>query len=262
MRRSVAFCLAFSLASVLASPLVAQQGGLSHVTWVTVKAGMTAEFEDYVKKITAGAAKVNDPRPIAAYSLAMGGPQRTYAFARTFQKWAELDADLTIPQILAKAYGDVEGAKIFKMGSAAIESSETRVSRTVPELSRSGPSGGGAAAYVFVVRTEVEPSMARTYRKYMDKLKAAEDKHDPSPVIRRVSVLGDAQVWSSIRPFNKWAERDAVMNPGEAMNKAYGEEEAREITDMAAGCIRNRTTYVLAHRPDLSRTGTAPTTND
>jgi hypothetical protein len=30
---------------------------------------------------------------------------------------------------------------------------------------------------------------------------------------------------------------------------------------MAAGCIRNRTTYVLAHRPDLSRTGTAPTTN-
>ncbi len=262
MRRSIVFALGLALSAALAAPLLAQPGDFTHVTWVTVKPGMTAEFEDYVKKITAGAAKINDPRSIAAYSVAMGGPQRTYAFARTFKKWGELDADLTIPQMLAKAYGDVEGAKIYKVGSAAIESSETRVSRTVPELSRPAPSGSGTAAYVFVVRTEVEPSMARTYRKYMDKLKAAEDKHDPSPVIRRVSVLGDAQVWSSIRPFNKWAERDAAMIPGEAMSKAYGAEEAREITDMAAGCIRNRTTYVLAHRPDLSRAGTAPTTND
>jgi len=262
MRRSVVFVLALALAIALAAPLLAQEGEFTHVTWVTVKPGMTAEFEDYAKKISAGFAKVNDPRAISAYSLAMGGTGRTYAFARTFKKWGELDADLTIPQILAKAYGDVEGAKISKAGSSAIESSETRVSRTIPELSRSGPSGGGTAAYVFVVRTEVEPSMARTYRKYMDKLKAAEDKHDPSPVTRRVSVLGDAQVWSSIRFFNKWAERDALMSPGEAMNKAYGEAEAREIADMAAGCIRNRTIYVLAHRPDLSRPGTAPTTND
>jgi cellobiose-specific phosphotransferase system component IIB len=262
MRRSAVLVLGLVLSSAFAAPLLAQQGDFTHVTWVTVKPGMTAEFEDYVKKITAGAAKINDPRQITAYSVALGGPQRTYAFARTFKKWADLDADPTIPQILAKAYGDVEGAKISKLGSSAIESSETRVSRTIPELSRAAPSGGGTAAYVFVIRTEVEPSMARSYRKYLDKLKAAEDKHDPSPVSRRVSVLGDAQVWTTVRGFNKWAERDAAMLAGEAMNKAYGEEEARELTDRASGCIRNRTTYVLAHRPDLSRTGTAPTTND
>ena len=261
MRRSVVFVLGLALASVLAAPLTAQEGEFTHVTWVTVKPGMTAEFEDYVKKIVAGAPKANDPRAVTGYSVAMGGPQRTYAFARTFKKWGELDADLTIPQILAKAYGDVEGAKTYKAGSSAIESSETRVSRIIPELSRSGPSGGGPTAYVFVIRTEVEPSMGRTYRKYLDKIKAAEDKHDPSPVSRRVSVLGDAQVWSTVRAFNKWAERDAVMNPGEAMTKAYGEEEAREIADMGASCVRNRTTYVLARRPDLSRPGTAPTTN-
>ncbi len=258
MRRFVVFVLGLALAA----PLLAQDGEFTHVTWVTVKSGMTAEYEDYVKKILAGAAKINDPRAISAYSLAVGGPGRTYAFARTFKKWAELDDNLTNAQILAKAYGDVEGAKILKAGTSAVESSETRVSRTIPELTRAGPSGGGTPAYVFVVRTEVEPSMGRTYRKYMDKLKAAEDKHDPSPVTRRISVLGDAQVWSSIRFFNKWAERDALMSPGEAMTKAYGEAEAREIADTAASCIRNRTTYVLAHRPDLSRAGTAPTTND
>lgn len=258
MRRFVAFVLGLSLAA----PLFAQEGEFTHVTWVTVKPGMVAEFEDYVKKIIAGATKINDSRAISAYSVAMGGPQRTYAFATTFKKWAELDDDLTIPQILNKAYGDVEGAKIYKVGSTAVESSETRVSRTIPELSRPAPSGSAATAYVFVVRTEVEPSMARTYRKYLDKLKAAEDKHDPSPVSRRVSVFGDAQVWSSIRGFNKWAERDALMAPGEAMTKAYGEAEAREIADMAAGCIKHRVTYVLARRPDLSRTLTAPTTND
>ena len=162
MRRFVVLVFSLALAMALAAPLLAQEGEYRHVTWVTVKPGMVAEFEDYIKKITAGAAKVNDPRAITAYSVAMGGPQRTYAFGRTFKKWAELDSDLTIPQILAKAYGDVEGAKIYKMGSSAVESSETRVSRTVPELSRSGPSGGGPAAFNFVVRTEVEPSMART----------------------------------------------------------------------------------------------------
>jgi cellobiose-specific phosphotransferase system component IIB len=184
MRRSVVLVFGLALAGALAVPLLAQEGEFTHVTWVTVKPGMTAEYEDYVKKIAAGAAKVNDPRAVSAYNLAMGGPQRTYAFARTFRKWGELDDNLTIPQILAKAYGDVEGAKILKAGSSAIESSETRVSRTIPELSRSGPSGGATAAYVFVVRTEVDPSMGRTYRKYMDKLKAAEDKHDPFSVTR------------------------------------------------------------------------------
>lgn len=262
MRRSIVSVLSLALAIALAAPLFAQEGEYTHVTWLTVQPGMTAEFEDYIKKIIGGLAKVNDSRNISAYSVAMGGPGRTYAFARTFKKWGELDAEMTIPQVLAKAYGDVEAAKIYKIGSSAVESSETRVSRTIPELSRSGPSGGGTAAYAYVVRTEVEPSTGRTYRKYLDKVKAAEDKYDPSPVIRRVSVLGDAQVWSSVRLFNKWAERDAAMNPGEALNKAYGEAEAREITDMAAGCIRKRTTYVLAHRPDLSRTGTPSTTND
>jgi len=262
MKRSIVLILGLAIASALAAPLLAQEGEYSHVTWVTVKPGMTAEFEDYIKKITAGATKANDARAVTAYSVAMGGPQRTYAFARTFRKWAELDTDLTIPQILAKAYGEMEGAKISKMGSSAIESSETRVSRVIPALSRSAPSGGGQTAYVFVTRTEVQPSMARTYRKYLDKVKAAEDKHDPSPVSRRVSVLGDAQVWSTVRAFNKWAERDAVMNLADAMVKVYGEAEAREIADMAAGCIRNRTSYVLAYRPDLSRPGTAPTSND
>jgi len=262
MRRSVVFVLGLALASLLAAPLLAQEGEYTQATWVTVKPGMVPEFEDFVKKLNAGAAKINAPRGIAAYSLAMGGAQRTYVFAGTFRKWAELDGDLPISQTLAKAYGEVEGGKIYKAGSSAIESSETRISRVIPEVSRAASSGGGQAAYVFVIRTEVEPSAARTYRKYLDKLKAAEDKHDPNPVSRRVSVLGDAQVFTTIRGFNKWAERDAVLAAGQAMIKAYGEEEARELADAAAGCIRNRTTYVLAHRPDLSRTGTAPTTND
>ncbi|HSF16322.1 MAG TPA: hypothetical protein VLK65_12305 [Vicinamibacteria bacterium] len=261
MKRCIALLSVLTLAAALATPLFAQEGEFTAVTVVTVKPGMTVEFEDYVKKVVAAAAKTGDRRTVQAYSLAMGGPGRTYFFARNFKKWGELDDNLTNPQILAKAYGDVEGAKIYKLGSSAVETSETRVSRTVPELSRPAPSGGGPAAFVFVVRTEVEPSMARSYRKFLDKQKAAEDKHDPSPVSRRISVLGDAQVWTVVRGFNKWAERDAVMAPGEAMTKAYGEVEARELVDMAAGAIRHRTIYVLAHRPDLSRAGTPSTTN-
>jgi cellobiose-specific phosphotransferase system component IIB len=261
MKRSVVVLFVLALVCAFGAPLFAQEGEFIHVTWVTVKPGMTAEYEDYVKKIVAGAAKINDPRAITAYSVAMGGPQRTYVHARTFKKWAELDDNLTIPQILTKAYGDVEGTKVFKMGSSAVESSETRVSRVIPELSRSGPSGAGPTAYVLVIRTEVEPSMGRSYRKYLDKVKAAEDKYDASPVSRRVSVLGDAQVWSTVRGFNKWAERDTGMGPGEALAKAYGEEEAREIADMGTSCVRNRTTYVLARRPELSRPGAASTTN-
>jgi hypothetical protein len=261
MKRSVVLSFVLTLVCASAIPLFAQEGEYTHVTWVTVKPGMTAEYEDFVKKVVSGAAKINDPRTITAYSVAVGGPQRTYAHARTFKKWAELDANLTIPQILAKAYGDVEAAKIFKTGTSAIESSETRVSQAILALSRSGPSGGGTAAFVLVIRTEVEPSMGRTYRKYLDKVKAAEDKYDPSPVSRRVSVLGDAQVWTTVRAFNKWAERDAVMAPGEAMTKAYGEEESREIADMGTSCVRNRATYVLTHRPELSRAGTSSTTN-
>ncbi len=260
MKRSIALLFVLALICAFAAPLPAQEGEYMHVTWVTVKPGMVGEFEDYIKKLIAGATKVGDPRAITAFSVTMGGPSRTYGFTRTFKKWAELDSDLSSPQILNKAYGDVEGAKIYKTGTSAVESSETRVSRVIPELSRE-PSSNAPSAFYLVVRTEVEPSMGRTYRKFLDKLKAAEDKHDRSPVSRRVSVLGDAQIYSTVRGFDKWAERDAAMAPGDALEKAYGAEEARELTDMAAGCVRHRTTYVVARRPDLSRTGTASTTN-
>ena len=43
-----------------------------------------------------------------------------YHFVMPFTKWEELDANPSIPAILSKAYGEIEGSKILKAGRSAL----------------------------------------------------------------------------------------------------------------------------------------------
>lgn len=230
-------------------------------TWVTVKPGQASAFEEHYKSVIAGAAKIHAPGTVITYSVVAGGRGGTYVFARPFQKWAELDAVKTSADILEEAYGRDEGKRIYESGTAAIESSEVWIFRTLTDLSRLA-APGSPARLIHLVRTEIEPSMASSYERYLASVKAAEDKLPQRSVVRRVSALGPGMVYSTSFLFDSWAERDGAFGNDAILAMAYGEAGAQEITEASLRCIRNRTSYILSLRPDLSLRPAAASNED
>ena len=224
------------------------------VTMVTVRPDSVPAWEDYVKKIAAGAAKAAVPGTVNAFQVVSGGPGFTYVFTQGFSKWAEVDSFLTPAQIATKAFGDVEGAAMVKAGRAAIVSVSNQVARYLPDLSTRPGTVPMPAKYLFLFRTQVKPEMVTAYEEYLAKAKAAAEQTPGTPmVIRRITVQGPANFYTAAIPFNTYAERDAFPTPISVLKKVYGDAEGQKWNEQRLRSTDHAETWVLMHRPDLSR---------
>ncbi len=259
----MALCLAGSL--LLGALAQAQtQPSYVHTILVKVKPSSVSEFEDYVKKVNAAFTKVGSSQIVYAAQLQTGGPNFTYLFTSPFSSYEEMGKWSSIPEMLMKAHGDVEGGKLLKAGRSAIESSETWVARTQMDLSTNPkPLDLTATPFVRLLRTHVDPSMALAYEDYLAKVKAAQEKASGFPsVIRRVTALGEASLYLSATFVSSLSDLDRIPNQAELMVKAYGKEGAETITRSGNSAVRSREVWLLRYRPDLSRpTASGPTTN-
>ncbi len=258
MRNWRTYSLAFALCLVVTTLAVAQPAAYVQVTTITVKPSGVSDFEDYVKKINAGATKIAAPGQTFFFAMGRGGRSFSYFAVSPFGKWSDLDAQPSVPEILIKAYGEVEGGRLLKAGRANIEGVETSVSRLLPDLS-SPPPMEKHPAHVRVIAIDVKAGTNASWEAYLAKLKAAQDKLTAAPrVIRHVNVLGTANLYTSVYFFDKYAEADGLPTPGETLRKAYGEAEAKLLEETAQRCIKSLHSQVLDFRADLSRFGAAP----
>ena len=214
------------------------------------------DYEAFVKKVNAAAEKAGQTNRSLTFQVTAGGAAYTYMVATYFDKWAETDDMLSVPEILNKALGDLEGGRALRSGRATIESVETAVFRLVPDLSTKPKAYDPPPAYLQLIRTEVKPSMAREWERVIGRYKAASESLAETPTaVRRVSVEGRASVYLTSHPYTKAAERDAWPAFMDILKKAYGDEEARDLDARRAACIERAEAYILKYRPDLSRLG-------
>lgn len=208
----------------------------------------------------AGASKIGAPQRVLAYQVGVGGPSFTYNFVFPFNKWEEMDSWPAIPQILTKAYGDGEGARILESGRDAIEHSESAVFRNLRNLSTRPRVNDPPAAFVMVVRTEIEPGMSVSYERFLSKLKAAQEQEQGTTrtVNRSVSVLGPALTYMGANFFSKHADRDNWAAVPDLLRKTYGEADGQELFEGSLRAVRKREVFVQTYRPDLSRLAPMP----
>jgi hypothetical protein len=254
MRRALTGLGALGLALLAATPVAAQGKATEYlqVLTVTVKPGAVADYEDYVKKVLAAMNKAPGSPPVVYTMQALSGPSYTYVISFPFNKWGDTENWLNTGQILAKAYGEAEAAKMMKAGRSAIERSDTTVYR-LSNSSSSTAVPNPLPKYAHMVRTEIAAGGAREYEAYLGKVKDAEIKQSAPGRIRRTSVQGQSGVYLSIRLHQTQAERDGWPGPGEIMTKAYGEAEANRTLDAANRVVQKREILLLLTRPDLSR---------
>lgn len=263
MNRTV-FAVGLASAVAVLSPLSAQQSApvaeYVAVTNVTVRPGGFAEFEDYAKKVQAAATKIGLKQRVDAYQVAQGGSIYSYDFVSTHATLAELDSVPSVPSMLLKAYGEIEGNKLLRAGRAQVASTETFVVRMRSEFSTK-PKGVAGVPFVQLVRAEIDPAMLTQYEDYLTKVKAAGDKHAGAPTaIRHSSVFGQSNVFISALPFATYAEREKWPSPLAILTAAYGEAEARQLQETARRAQKRLDIWVVAYRRDLSRLA-GPTTN-
>ena len=256
-------------AGVLFAPVVSQGQAPAtppnpwiQVATVSVRPGSVSEYEDALKKLRAGAAKVAASQQVRAYQMAFGGSTYTYFHVTPFDSWRDADAHLTTPEILTKAYGDMEAARLLKLLRGAVESRHTEVFRVLLNLSTNVKLPFAPKKYVSVLRSDLHAGAAPAYMRYLAKIKSAEEKDPASPmVIREGLAYGEGAAVLAVRFSDTMGERAAWPNQAEVLRKAYGEEEAREMTEVGVRSVAKRTQYVLVYRPDLSSpsTGAAAT---
>jgi hypothetical protein len=263
MRQPRALALSLPLCFGLMSPALTQSppgqpAAFLEVLTTTVRPGGVPEFEDFVKKVVAGANKIDAAQRWSTYAVSLGGPGFTYNIALPFSKWGEVDAWTAASQILSKAYGEAEGTRTLKAGRASMERSETAVYRLLPELSTRPRVFDPPAAFLQLFVTDVEPAMVPTWEDYLARLKAAQEKSPQAPTaIRRVTVEGTSNTYVTAAPFNSFAERDSWPTNQAVLRAAYGDDEARRLNETRLRCTRNARLVVMSYRADLSRPATA-----
>ncbi|HET7293654.1 MAG TPA: hypothetical protein VFM88_14615 [Vicinamibacteria bacterium] len=255
----VATSVALGLVCALApSGAMAQAQPKQFVQVLTVRATPTGamDYEAFVKKVIAAAEKIGQTQRTVTFQVTAGGPGYTYMIATYFDRWAETDGFLSTPEILTKALGEVEGARALRAGRASIESLDTAVYRLLPNLSTKPKAYDPPPAYLQVIRNQVKADKTREWESVIARYKAASEAIAEAPTaIRRVSVEGPANVYITSLAYAGGAERDAWPTFMDALTKAYGEEEARNLDARRAACVERGEAFILKFRPDLSRLG-------
>jgi hypothetical protein len=253
--KSLLLVLCLAVAVAMSTPAMAQRGPAQFLAVynITVNPGANAQFEDYLQKIKQGAEKIGASQRWITFQVGFGGPGNAYAIGLQFDKWAEMDGWSGVPEILEKAYGADEAAKILRSGGMAIASSETSVTRLLSDLSYHAASFSPGPMFLIRVTT-VKRDMQDAYRNFLAKLNQAWEKAgDHRTVVQRVNVLGPSPVYTSARPLAKWSERDSDADIWPLIEKAHGETEMRRLQDDLQQAIVDSQAFVIFQRPDLSR---------
>lgn len=254
--KSLALGLTCALTAAGSAQAQGQPKQFVQVLTVHARPEGAVDYEAFIKKVVAAAEKVGQNQRVLTFQVTAGGPGYTYMIATYFDKWAETDGLLLVPEILNKALGEVEGGRALRAGRANIESTETAVYRLVPELSTKPRAYDPPPAYLQVFRNEVKPEMSREFERVIGRYRAASEQLPEAPsAIRRVSVEGPGNVYITSSAYANGAERDAWPTLREVLKKVYGEEEARSLDQRRADCIKRSEAFILKFRPDLSRMG-------
>ncbi len=107
---------------------------LIHHTLIKVQPGGQAAFEATIAKVIEAAAKVDDKRQFLTAQTVIGDLGE-YNIVQPIADPAQLDNQLTPPQLLAEAFGEKEATDIMAAGRERMESVVTALSVLRPDLS-------------------------------------------------------------------------------------------------------------------------------
>jgi hypothetical protein len=232
--------------------LSAQSGASQYLYVVTLDArpDMISEFENHQRQIAEARRRVGDQRTVYVYQTRTGGPVTRFRVVLRFDDYAELDSWPRVPELLARAYGAEEGARMAAEGLGYAAAPETRVNALQPDHTSGTAADPTAAPFIQVVTTVVDPALESDYRAFLVGLKASEDARGLS-TIRRTSAMGEMFTYYASRLAPSYGELMQRPPPGQHLEEDQGRAGVWLI-ERANAAVRSRTIEVIQLREDLS----------
>lgn len=250
-----------TLLVLVLAPVASAQTRFAQIYEITVKPGQGETFQRFAKAMIEASNKASSPVTWNMFQVAFGKSGQTYRVVIPFEKWGDRDG---WPQedVLVKAFGEEKAREIWGWNAASVENVATSVWEYLEDGSSNLQPDSGMAKFYDVTIREVKRGREDEYRAMQRKWKKAYEAEGKPSVYRSVLRYGGTPDVTFLRAqaFDKWSEQDEQDNIG-IIQKHLGEEEWLIIRDTMQEILVRVEHFVSAHRPDLSRPQSAPTTN-
>jgi hypothetical protein len=255
--------LLFVVVSLATAPTLFAQSRFAQLIEIRVAPVHQQAFENFAMKVKEAADKIESPVSWATFYAAVGKPGATYRISIGFDTWGERDQWSEVSDMLTRAFGEKEAARILRDGRLGIVSETSRIWERLEDGTSNPRPGNQPANFYEVTIRHVRREMLPEYRELQRRWKAAyEASSDKPSVTRWILRYGDGAgaTFRRAAPFDTWAARDGWRIP-EILREQFGEEGYQLSNRTRDRALEGAETFVSAYRPDLSRTASSPTSD-
>lgn len=224
---------------------------ISTVNEYSIRPEKFGEFEEIVGRVVKAAAADEKTQHWAAYQTAFG-PLGTLRIVTQSANWAE-QAKLEIPAALVRRLlGETKGRELNLAAQACLLGGRVTIRHDRPELSYPAPDGT-RKPFTMVTRLQAIPGGEEAVEEVLRKLAEAIPKvDDPRRFTTLQTDYGDLSEYVTVTGLDSPAQLDAMMQPMELLNRAFGHAEGGLIARAGLSAMRSRVRELVVRRDDLS----------
>lgn len=247
-KAAISILLLAALVALGAIPLAAQQAAptVSRSFWIKPKPGMEQQFEQGAKAHLDWHRQQKDTWTYNSYQYETGERLGQFVVVTGGHKWEDFDGRASMDAADLADFRAKVGPYIDS--SASLFSIErTEVSRPLP--------GTTPAALVHVLIFELKPGTDADFNYCIRKFHEGIGKTNWPTNYSWLQRMAGAEVptYVLVLPHKDWASFNPLSKTfAQMLDEAYGQQEARELLEKFSKTIREETSQILRHRPDLS----------
>jgi hypothetical protein len=230
---------------------------LTTVLSVNVRPDSFATYEAQVHAVAERAVSKKEPFEWTAHQV-MAGRLGTIHFVSQAPTWAALAAREPIEVLIRRLMGDTEGTRILEQLGACIASEQYTIGQERADLAypppASEPHKPMGVVTLFRTRPGGQDALEELIRKAAQAIPAVKD---PRRFRAFQTVIGNVGTYWVVSPLDSLADLDAMLPPGELLQRAFGAEGAL-IHRNALEQIEHTERSLTALRPELSNGAWVP----
>lgn len=249
MRRIGNFLVVLSLL-LLALPVLAQDepGTLARGFFLTIKPGMTQQFEAAYKQHIAWHRQQNDTWTWHTWQYETGERLGQYLVRTPGHHWEDFDAHAE--------FSAADTADFVAGAGQYVESVSSTFSRVLPKVSR-WPEGDARPAFVEVLTFRLRYGAGREFNYAIKKINEAINKSDwPVHYAWLTTVSGgELGTYTLVLPHKNWAGfKDPEKSFPAMLEEVYGRVGAGKVLKAFTKSVLSESSQIARFRPDLSYT--------
>ena len=247
MRRTGNFLVVLSLL-LLALPVLAQDepGTLARAFFLTIKPGMTQQFEEAYKQHIAWHRQQNDTWEWHTWQYETGERLGQYLVRTPGHHWEDFDAHAE--------FSAADSDDFFAGAGQYVGSVSSTFARLLPEVSR-WPEGDAIPTFVEVLTFRLRYGSGLEFNYAIKKINEAINKSDwPVHYAWFTTVSGgELGTYILVFPHENWADFKEPEKPfGAMLEEVYGRVEAEKLLKVFTKAVRSESSQILRFRSDLS----------